>query len=82
MPVYRFKTFEEADRALWNFSPDENYFKNVKALYDLTYRLSEFKCPPGIFKFKTFEEASRHRMEVETGHGLKLREKRRKKSAQ
>lgn len=62
MPVQKFKTFEEAEKALWNFNPDEKYYKQVAAFYELFTRLNKFSYPMGIFKFKTFEEAEEHKM--------------------
>jgi len=58
MPVLKFKTFEALDRLEregkginWNFRPDQTYF--TKALHFRT----KIPFPPGLYKFKTFEEA-------------------------
>ena len=58
MPIYRYKTFEEAEEALWNFDPDEAYYRKVFAMLETGRKLLGFKCKPGIQKFKTFEEAN------------------------
>lgn len=58
MPVKKFKNFDDLDRferegkgISWNFRPDQTYFK--KAL-----RFSiKIPFPPGLYKFRTFEEA-------------------------
>ena len=76
MPVYKYKTFKEADYALWNFHPDEAYYKQVADLWDFADKLNPIRYPPGIFKFKTIEEANRHRKEFEMAHAKKLRQKR------
>jgi hypothetical protein len=34
MPIYKYKSFEEAERALWNFHPDEAYFRKVADLWN------------------------------------------------
>ncbi|MBN2091163.1 hypothetical protein JW964_16240 [candidate division KSB1 bacterium] len=76
MPVFKYKTFEEAERALWNFKPDEAYFKRVAELWDFANQLNPIRYPRGIFKFKTIEEANRHREEIELTHARKIQKKR------
>ena len=73
MPVYKFKTFEEAEDALWNFHPDERYFERVKELWNFADRLCPIRYPRGIFKFRTIEEANAHRDAVELAHAKELR---------
>ena len=68
MPVYKYRTFEEAERALWNFSPDEAYFKRVAQLWAFADQLNSIIYPSGIFKFHTLEEANKHRYELELAH--------------
>lgn len=65
MPVQKFKTFEEASQALWNFNPDEQYYRQVRNLYKMYSKLSKFKYPHGVFKFKTFEEAEAHKLNAQ-----------------
>jgi hypothetical protein len=57
MPVEKFKSLKAAEEALWNFNPDETYYKNLNEFFKLAAALHPFKCPHGIFKYKTFEEA-------------------------
>ena len=40
MPIYKYKTFDGAERALWNFHPDEAYYKQVAALWRFANQLS------------------------------------------
>jgi len=61
MPVYKFKSFEEAHRALWNFSPDKNYYSRIRGLFRLAYHLLPPKPRPGIHKYRTLEEAHKDR---------------------
>lgn len=63
MPIQKFKSFEEAEKALWNFNPDDAYFQRVRRLFEFAEKLNPIRCPHGIFKFKTIEEANRHREE-------------------
>jgi hypothetical protein len=65
MPVYKYKTFEDAERALWNFHPDEAYFNRVAELWRFADRLSPIEYPKGIFRFRSIEEANQQRYEWE-----------------
>ena len=65
MPVYRYKTFEEADQALWNFDPDQNYFNQIHQLFIIADKLNAIKCQPGVLKYHTIEEAQEHRLDME-----------------
>lgn len=68
MPVQKFKTFEEAERALMNFHPDEAYYARVAELWDFANTLNPVSIPKGVFKFRTIEEANKHREELERAH--------------
>ncbi|OQX95511.1 hypothetical protein B6I21_05030 [candidate division KSB1 bacterium 4572_119] len=72
MPVYKYKSFEEAEKALWNFNPDEAYIDRVAELWDFADELNPIKYPRGVFKFKTIQEANKHREEIERAHALKV----------
>ena len=71
MPVQKFKTFEEAEKALWNFKPDDAYLARIAELWDFATKLNPISYPKGIFKFKTIEEANKHREEVELAQARK-----------
>lgn len=71
MPVYKYKTFSDARRALWKFSPDEAYFKQVEELWETANKLNPIKYPRGIFKFKTISEANEHRRRFEIFYSKK-----------
>ncbi len=77
MPVQKFKTFEEAEKALWKVHPDEAYYDRVAELWDFANKLNPISYPKGIFKFRTIEEANKHREELELAH-IKKRESEKK----
>ena len=76
MPVYKYKSFEEAQRALWNFAPDEEYYRTAGELWDMANRLVPPAFKRGIFKFRTIEEANKHRMNLEIENAIQLRKER------
>ena len=61
MPVFKYKSFEEAREALWKIKPDTN-LKSLSILWDIALFLNPHtKCQRGVFKFKSLEKAQRHR---------------------
>lgn len=63
--VKKFKTLEEARRDLWEFNPDDKYYERVDKFFAMARKLVNRKYPPGLYKYKTIEEAQRHRKEME-----------------
>jgi len=82
MPIYKYKTFAAAEQALWNFHPDKAYFKRLEELWDFADKLCPIHYPGGIFKFRTIEEANKHREEIEMTHALKMLAERKLKQKQ
>ncbi len=76
MPVYKYKSFEEAERALWNFHPDAAYYKKVAELWNFANKLRPIKYPRGVFKFRTIAEANRQRDEWELQFAKDLQRRR------
>lgn len=57
MPVYKYKTFKEAEQALWNFNPDQKYFDRVKQFWNFANQLAPAKpFKKGIIKFHSIAE--------------------------
>lgn len=61
MPVYKFKTFEEARNALLVKNPDENYYRMLSGFYETFGKLFNRKFPHGVYRFKTIEEAQKQK---------------------
>ncbi len=76
MPVYKYITFEEARRALWNFAPDTAYFNQLAVLWDIADKLCLTNYPQGVFKYKSIIEANRQRKKWEVDHAKLMRLKR------
>ncbi len=61
MPVYKYKSFEDAREHLLELQPSHP-LERLSNLQALLYALKPQKtCQQGIFKFKTFAEANKHR---------------------
>ncbi|MGO9482330.1 MAG: hypothetical protein ACLP05_11205 [Candidatus Kryptoniota bacterium] len=73
MPIQKFKTFDEASKALWNFAPDDDYYRRVENFYKLACRLITISPERGVYKFHSFEEAGQHRVEFLLQNGLGLK---------
>lgn len=57
MAVQKFKTFTAAEKALWNFKPDDRYYKQVRQFFQLAARFYQPRTQKGIQKFHTIKDA-------------------------
>ena len=69
MPIYKYKTIEEADMSSWCFDPDPEYYQRVAQLWALGDALSPYRYPSGLKKFRSIEEANRDRSACESNPG-------------
>ncbi|MFA4922692.1 MAG: hypothetical protein WC557_00685 [Ignavibacteriaceae bacterium] len=60
--IKKFKSFEDAERDLWNLSPDFLYYKRIAGFYRLASKLSGYSFPHGIYKYKNLNEANENRI--------------------
>lgn len=58
MPVYKFRTHEEAHRARWLESGDPRLHRRLDAVLGMGVWLFPRERPPGVHKFRTLEEAA------------------------
>ena len=65
MPVYKYKSFEDAQKALWCFKTDSNYYKQLSELWNTADMLTPVNCQRGVFKFKNIVNANKHRTKWE-----------------
>jgi len=63
MPVEKFKSLKDAERALLTFNPDKQYYNNLKEFFKLATMLNPVRFPRGIFKYNTLEEADRQKQQ-------------------
>lgn len=57
MPVEKFSSLTAAEKALWNFEPDEVYYNNLREFFKMATTLRPLKFPHGIYKYRSFKEA-------------------------
>ncbi len=57
--IHRFRSFEEAQRALWQFETDAEYYRMLASLFHLGWRLASSTRPAaGVFRFHSIEDAN------------------------
>ncbi len=61
MPVYKFRTFEEARQALWHDGLDQRYLERLAKLWAFSARLKQPAFPPGVYKYRDIADAARAR---------------------
>ena len=60
MPVQKFKSFEEAERGLWVFEPDDRYIERLRRFYKFAASFLTVRRPGFILKFRSIQEANEH----------------------
>jgi hypothetical protein len=68
MPITKYKTFEEAEKALYCFNPDNNYYDRLEKFFQIATDLYPPKAKRGIIKFRTFEEFCIATSQIDTDH--------------
>jgi hypothetical protein len=61
MPVHRFRTFDDARRALWRNQGDPDLHRRIARLWLTSKRLTPLRIPRGLRKFRSIAEANRER---------------------
>jgi len=62
VPVYRYKSIDDARRALWSDSDAPDLARRIRRLWAFAARLYPRRCRPGVRKFRTLEDARRDRL--------------------
>ncbi len=58
MPIHRFRSFDEAQEALWTDSRDPALAERMRRLWGFAARLSRRRRVPGLKRFASIEEAN------------------------
>lgn len=61
MPVQKFRTLEEAERALRTTSDDPRLLDQARGLMDFVSRAVDIRIPRGVRKYRSIEEAQADR---------------------
>ncbi|OGP64350.1 MAG: hypothetical protein A3K22_00525 [Deltaproteobacteria bacterium RBG_16_42_7] len=70
MPIMKYRSLEEAEKALWCFYPTEHYYRRVSGFYELFCKLLSPSYPKGVFKYKDINDANRQRFEWDISRGI------------
>ena len=70
MSLTKFRSFEEAEKSLWQFKPDDAYYTNLRRLFELFDKLNRSAYPAGIFKYPDLDSANRQKAEWDVIIGL------------
>lgn len=62
MSVQKFRSLEEAQKALWNLNPDKRYYDSLHELFELAGQLNPLTCVRGVQKFMSFRQAEEQRI--------------------
>jgi len=74
MPVYRYRTLEDARRALWLKPGDPRLLRTIQWVWAFAAELAGQRPQPrGLRKFRTLEEANADRKHWESLHSQSLR---------
>lgn len=61
MPVRKFRTLEEAEKALWREPFDSENLRIAASVTNIAMGLARITLPKGVFKYRSLEEADRER---------------------
>jgi hypothetical protein len=61
MPIQKFRSFDDARRALWVSSQQPNLIARIQALWTFSARLVPRQIPRGVRKFRSIEAANQER---------------------
>ena len=64
MPVIRYKSFEQAQEALWQYGTGRDYYRQVSNLFDFYDKVRTCAYPSGIFKYESIEAFDRQKISL------------------
>ena len=59
MPVRRLSSLDDAEDTAWRDPDGPLLWSAIRAVWDLSIRLSPRRFPPGVYKHKSIEDANR-----------------------
>jgi hypothetical protein len=61
MPVRKFRHVGEMDRDIWYHRGDPRLFRAIRAVWGLAQTLARPVFPPGVYRFRSIEDAAEQR---------------------
>jgi hypothetical protein len=65
MPVRKFRHVAEMERGVWYDRGDPRRFEAIRAAWELARRTLKPEFPPGVYRFRSVEDAEEHREQWE-----------------
>jgi hypothetical protein len=62
MPVFKYESFESAERALWQFNPTGHYYAQLFDFFELMGRLRPPAVVRGVRMYRSLGEANAERL--------------------
>lgn len=76
MPWIRFRTFEDAERALHVRERGPDLWKRIASLWEFSARLSPPRYPAGLYRYRTLDDAQRERQRWAVEQAARVRKSR------
>jgi hypothetical protein len=75
MPVWKFRTMEDAERALWTTSDDPALPRRIRNLWSRRSLAGPLDGPRGVLKYRSIEDANADRDRWEAARVARIRER-------
>jgi hypothetical protein len=61
MPIYKFRSLQESEDTLFQNPDDPELLSRIRSLWQFSARLFPRKFPPGVYKYRSIEEANKQK---------------------
>ena len=65
MPVRKYRSLEAAEESLWRDPDEPGLLAAIRRVWAFSMRLAPRRFPPGVYKYRSIEDANQQREEWE-----------------